>query len=475
MYNFKNNLNMRRDFTFMRRVSMKLMTLCLVFFASVSSAWAGNTKWGDYYATVSAYPTGAGLVYAEAPTGAVTETEDEMSDLYTDMKTPSESVDVKYMYNSTSTTSYFNAYAVPADGWIVAGFSKAKVVTDENEGDETFVFDDSLYDTSNPAYTGLEAAFSDENQSTALGSFPVTPTAQYYALFTHVKPTIAIGQDSLGTVSISKVCNEIGDDVTLTAVPNESKNATFDYWVNKNTQEKITQNPIEVKNIQECAEYEAHFKSDMAITMEFPEEGGYKLVYFDKGYTMPADVVKESTFDFWGISVSNNLQVTEDKSAYYITPGDLYNYLYPKSPHVLYGKGTMTFVEDSEMSPSSSNELVWSGETGVKVADLSVDKKYYSINLEKLQFELLADDAVIDPNTAYFALPTECYTAYEVEDAPSVIYWYDPTTTGIEQVEAEKAAKACANGVYTLDGKRLNTVPTKGLYIVNGKKIVKLK
>ena len=67
----------------------------------------------------------------------------------------------------------------------------------------------------------------------------MAPTAQFYALFTHVKPTIAIGQSPLGTVSISKVCNEIGDDVTLTATPDESKNATFDYWVNMNTQEKI--------------------------------------------------------------------------------------------------------------------------------------------------------------------------------------------------------------------------------------------
>lgn len=466
---------MRRDFTYLRRVSTKLMTLCLVFFASIGSAWAGNTKWGDYYATVSAYPTGAGLVYAEAPTGAVTESEDEMSDLYTDMKTPSESVDVKYMYNSVTTKSAFNAYAVPAEGWIVAGFSQAKVVRDEDEGEDVFVFDDKIYETSNPAYTSLEAAFSDDDQSVALGSYPMSPTAQFYALFTHVKPTIAIGQDSLGTVAISKVCNEIGDDVTLTAVPSEKRNATFDYWVNKNTQEKITQNPLEVKNIQGCAEYEAHFKSDMAITMEFPEEGGYRIVYFDKGYIMPSETVKESTFDFWGVSISNNLKVVDDKSAYYIEPGELYSYLYPQSPHILYGKGIMTFVEDAEMTKSTSNELVWSGADGVNVADLPIDKKYYSVNLEKKQFELLADDAVIAPNTAYFALPVECYTAYEVEDAPSIIYWYNPGTTGIDNVEADKTVQFHTNGIYTLEGKRLNEISGRGLYIINGKKIVKLK
>lgn len=467
---------MRKDFTFLKSASIKLGALALVLLASTGIANAGETKWGDYYATVSAYPTGAGLVYAEVPESYVTESEDEMSDLYTDMKTPAESVDVKFMYNNYDTNTYFYPHAVPSEGWIFAGFSQAKVVRDEVEGEDIFVFNDSIYDTDNPSSnTYLEAGFSDADQTIALTSFPMAPTAQFYALFTHVKPTIAIGQSPLGTVSISKVCNEIGDDVTLTATPDESKNATFDYWVNMNTQEKIAQNPLEVKNIQESAVYEAHFKSDKAITMEFPEEGGYKIVYFDKGYVMPATNVVDNTFDFWGIS-TNNLKVTEDSSAYYIQPGDLRNWLYPGNPHILYGKGLMTFVENDEMQKSNSNELEWSGDNGVNVADLSLDKKYYSVNLEKKQFELLADDAVIAPKTAYFAMPVECYTAHNVEKAPSIVYWYKPeTSTGIEEIQQETATVGNAKGIYSIDGKKMNAIPAKGLYIVNGKKVIKLK
>ena len=467
---------MRKNFTFLKSASIKLGALALVFLASTGIANAGETKWGDYYATLSAYPTGAGLVYAEVPESSVTESEDEMSDLFTDMKTPAESVDVKFMYNDVSTYTPFYPHAVPSEGWIVAGFSQAKVVRDEVEGEDVFVFNDSIYDTDNPSSnTYLDAAFSDADQTIALTSFPMAPTAQFYALFTHVKPTIAIGQSPLGTVSISKVCNEIGDDVTLTATPDESKNATFDYWVNMNTQEKIAQNPLEVKNIQESAVYEAHFKSDKAITMEFPEEGGYKIVYFDKGYVMPATNVVDNTFDFWDIS-TNNLKVTEDSSAYYIQPGDLRNWLYPGNPHILYGKGLMTFVENDEMQKSNSNELEWSGDNGVNVADLSLDKKYYSVNLEKKQFELLADDAVIAPKTAYFAMPVECYTAHNVEKAPSIVYWYKPeTSTGIEEIKPETATVGNAKGIYSIDGKKMNAIPAKGLYIVNGKKVIKLK
>ena len=468
---------MRKNFTFLKSASIKLGALALVFLASTGIANAGETKWGDYYATLSAYPTGAGSVYAEVPESSVTESEDEMSDLFTDMKTPAESVDVKFMYNDVSTYTPFYPHAVPSEGWIFAGFSKAKVVRDEVEGEDVFVFNDSIYDTDNPSSnTYLDAAFSDADQTIALTSFPMAPTAQFYALFTHVKPTIAIGQSPLGTVSISEVCNEIGDDVTLTATPDESKNATFDYWVNMNTQEKIAQNPLEVKNIQESAVYEAHFKSDKAITMEFPEEGGYKIVYFDKGYVMPATNVVDNTFDFYGIDISNNLNVTEDSSAYYIQPGDLRNWLYPGNPHILYGKGLMTFVENDEMQKSNSNELEWSGDNGVNVADLSLDKKYYSVNLEKKQFELLADDAVIAPKTAYFAMPVECYTAHNVEKAPSIVYWYKPeTSTGIEEIQQETATVGNAKGIYSIDGKKMNAIPAKGLYIVNGKKVIKLK
>ena len=299
--------------------------------------------------------------------------------------------------------------------------------------------------------------------------------------------TLGIGGNDFGTFLTWVIADELEKQNTCDEYVKALKellqqggadddDATFDYWVNMNTQEKIAQNPLEVKNIQECAVYEAHFKSDKAITMEFPEEGGYKIVYFDKGYLMPATNVVDNTFDFWGINISNNLNVTEDSSAYYIQPGELSNYLYPGNPHILYGKGLMTFVEDDEMQKSSSNELEWSGDNGVNVADLSLDKKYYSVNLEKKQFELLADDAVIAPKTAYFAMPVECYTAHKVEKAPSIVYWYKPeTSTGIEEIKPETVTVGNAKGIYSIDGKKLNAIPAKGLYIVNGKKVIKLK
>lgn len=73
-------------------------------------------------------------------------------------------------------------------------------------------------------------------------------------------------------------------------------------------------------------------------------------------------------------------------------------------------------------------------------------------------------------------MPVECYTAHNVEKAPSIVYWYKPeTSTGIEEIKPETSTVCNAKGIYSIDGKKLNAVPAKGLYIVNGKKVIKLK
>ena len=193
---------------------------------------------------------------------------------------------------------------------------------------------------------------------------------------------------------------------------------------------------------------------------------------------MPDKVVNELQFSFADISY-NSLHPTDDASGYYLDSYEYSQSLYGNEPHILYGKGTMTFVEDSyyDENTYSSNILKWSGESGCNVKDLTIAKKYYSVDIENKQFHLLADDAVIEPNTAYLALPTETYRAYDLQDAPEDIYWFnqegDPT--GIEAIQAGKLEKAAAQGIYTLDGKKLDKISDKGLYIINGKKVLKLK
>ena len=446
----------------------------ILLLCSTASVFAGGTKYYDYYATLEAYPTGAGKVYAEEPSGSTT-SDDEASDLYSDMRTPAEVVDVKFILSGTSANSTYTAHAIPTEGWIFAGFSVASVV---NDGEfDSFVFNDDIVNYDNPAQMEITAITSEDNEEKAEGSFPFFSEALHYALFTHVAPIVATGQSSLGTVKSSKVCNEIGDNVTLTATPNDETTTQFEYWLNKTTGEKIPTNPLTINNISGTAYYEAHFKSTRAIDIDFPEEGGYKVVYYPKGYDMPDKVVNELQFSFSDISY-NSLHPTDDESGYYL---DCYEYtqnLYGNEPHILYGKGTMTFVENAnyDVDTYSSNILKWSGESGCNVKDLPLVNKYYSIDIENKQFHLLADDAAISPNTVYLALPIETYKAYDLQDAPEDIYWFnqeDPT--GIEAIHANKLEKAAKQGIYTLDGKKLDKISGKGLYIINGKKVLKLK
>ena len=57
--------------------------------------------------------------------------------------------------------------------------------------------------------------------------------------------------------------------------------------------------------------------------------------------------------------------------------------------------------------------------------------------------------------------------------APSIDLYIDNNATGIENVQCSMFNVQCDNAWYTLDGRKLNAQPTKkGLYIVNGKKVV---
>ena len=77
----------------------------------------------------------------------------------------------------------------------------------------------------------MNSKISDKDLNTAQSNFPLSPDTTFYALFTHVAVDICTGQDSLGTAKISKVCNDINDEVTLTATPKNAEHTKFDYWI----------------------------------------------------------------------------------------------------------------------------------------------------------------------------------------------------------------------------------------------------
>lgn len=90
----------------------------------------------------------------------------------------------------------------------------------------------------------------------------------------------ATGGTDLGTVAIDKVVNHPGDEITLTATPAEG--FVFDYWKDAAKGKTIvsTENPW-TTTAQGSTTYYAVFSKEDALTIDFPEEGGFKVIVLD--------------------------------------------------------------------------------------------------------------------------------------------------------------------------------------------------
>lgn len=456
---------MKKIFTKAVRAT-RLMTTMIALVASTGAAFAGGDGYFSYFADLIAYPTGAGTVYADASSSTVPEFDGVE---FKDFTVPSEQVEVKYVAEGSITG--YNATAIPAKGWIFAGFSGAKKDAEGNP-----VFSDSIYTKYNPGYLNVTATMKSDDEASALANFPLVSDTTHYALFTHIAVSVAEGQEDFGTAKISKVCNEIGDKVTLTATPSE-KDATakFEYWLNATTGEKTTQNPLEL-TVADTARYQAFFTSDNGIRINFPEEGGKIAFHADCGYSMPYSMQalkfeNRSDHEEWGSVVAgDSLEYDATSGKCYQEPDTIRYTLYQGETYILYGKGikTLTKYEDATLE-QSYNQLAWSGEEGKKVSELAVTSHYYSVDIDKNEFNLLAADATIAPNTAYLALTNASYEKYGLKEAPGTIYWINPqTSTGIDEITVNGGVSK--KGIYTIDGKKLDRITKTGLYIVDGEK-----
>lgn len=463
----------------MRKISTKsvcagrLAVMILALLIPSVAAFAGGDGYFSYFADLQAYPSGAGTVYATVSSGTVPEPDGVE---FQDFTVPSEKVEVKYV--AQGSISGYNATAIPAEGWIFAGFSGAKKDAEGNP-----VFCDSISTRDNPGYMGVNATMKSDDEATALVNFPLVSDTTHYALFTHVAAAVAEGHEDFGTVKISKVCNDLGDKVTLTATPNpEDATAKFECWLNASTGERSTQNPLEL-TVEGTARYEAFFTSDRGVRLNFPEEGGMMAFHAACGYSIPVsvDVLKfdhRSDYEGWGGMVTGDSLCYDPVSKKcYQVPDTIRYTLYPGETYILVGKGEKTLTKDESITLDQSyNQLAWSGEDGKKVSELSKSSRYYSVDFKNSEFHLLADDAVIAPNTAYLALTCASYEVHGLKEAPQTISWIAPqTSTGISAIEADGGVPGARKGIYTIDGRKLERITKTGLYIVNGEKRFYLK
>ena len=444
----------------MKKFVTSLKAFAILAMLTVAGNAMASSTFYAYYAQVNAAPEGKGTVYATY-------------DVQAEAPTPD-------MYKSSSevqfTAMYGNVYiyAQPADGYQLAGVSTATF----NEAGEAIYNEDNIT-VPGETYTTMyaDSEISGEEEAAVAAMMPMDPNNVYYALFTRVVAKPANEQmNRLGGTAISKVTNDNGDVITLTATPHYDESTKFAYWIKKSTGEKITENPLTI-TVDGMETYEAYFTSDLRVDLDFGAEESYKVWYNDRDAfigdvkTLNFGTNSEwTTYMYDTLNVENNLRYSffETYEAGYMASG--------KTAYLLYGQGVQTIIKDTTAVNSEETTIPESilkyAQTATNVAELPVSAKYYNVNIAERTLTLMDANAAIAEGTLYAAVPVE----YLVEgyEAPATIYWsadevvgQEPVATSINSIKVTEAA-----AIYSLDGKKLAKVTKPGVYVVNGKAVI---
>jgi len=468
----KKRKTMKKIFTSLR--SKRLLLSAAVTMLSAASALAGGTDWYAYKVQASAYPTGAGVVYVN--TEAVSEE------------------DIKWVesteYEFTTSNSFGYGYAKANEGWTLLGFTKdtldadgvlqpvnevAYTISDET-GYASLTFDNGVTSKHFNPETGAEES---DDSMTVAALMPLDPNNGFRALFTRVAAKVNPMQTAMGTVEVDKLLNNIGDHVTLTATASNDF-CTFQNWTLND--EVVSTEPTLTVDVKEAATYVANFTDSRSVTLHFPAEGGYLPFYSNYSYDLHYLLDSYSPFLYYSYE-NDQLVDSLNEAGVRVSHLNLSpsGYMYAgKKGALLYGMGDVTISptdgDEADDDESYSCGLFrWSGDNGVDVATLeqgvdSLDLKYfyYTFNQEKMVFNRITS-GTIAPKSIYMRL-FGSMVAPGLE-APEVIYFdADGFTTGISSVVSRQQT----NGkTYDLQGRPVSTVNRQGIFITDGKKVIK--
>lgn len=465
---------MKKFLTSMR--SKRLMLSAALVMTSALNALAGGTDWYAYKVQAEAYPTGAGLVYV-------------------DVKVLSEE-DIKWAekvdreFTTTDVLGY--GYAKANEGWQLLGFAKDTIDAAGNMYridsvasliDETGIsllnFDKGVTSKSFDPMVGQEVS---DDSLTVAAKMPLEPNNYFRALFTRVAVKVNPLQTSMGKVKIDKLINNIGDQVTITATP-ANDFCSFVNWTCNG--EVVSTEPQLSVTVSKADTYVANFSDSRAVTLHFPAEGGYMPFYSNYNYELHGQLEAYSPMLYYSMIndelVDSVQAVTNQRISHLMGVTSSY-YLQGKKGAILYGQGDVTIAPDgadeaSDDESYSCGLLRWSGEQGVQVETLPTEDAekeltyiYYTFDIDKLQFNHITT-GTIAPNSVYMRIFGNMVGAGL--EAPEVIYYNEDVESqvlGIRDVKGPKAVKK--QGIYTLDGRKVEAPARGGIYVTDGRKII---
>lgn len=453
--------------------SKRLVLTAALTLTTALTALAGGDDWYAYNIQIDAYPTGAGLVYAD---------ENDMS-AYAPAEGAvfKESINVQY----TATATLLNAFAQANEGWYLLGFAKDTLDAEGNvhHVDKiTYKLDELMGYASLPLDGVTSKHWDDEQQTevsddslTLAGLMPLEPNNYFRAVFTHAYATVAKGYEYLATVEADKLANNIGDKVTFTATPLSSF-TTFVNWTKNG--EVVSANPTIEVTVSGVEEYVANFTDSRNITLQFPEEGGYLPFFSEYSYGLEGVGVSACSPSIFEGQENDCLvdMVGED--------GQRVSYLNMTSGNyqtggmtalLLYGYGEVTLVPNDTVAaeePWMEPVFRWTDASGLAVGGLNQSEaKYYAYDQVGQKFNLITDGSIA-PNSLYMVMPDSLMA--EGQPAPAVIYAdetvYNTAVTGINSQMANR--RQAAGKRFDLQGRRADAVNREGIYIFDGKKVI---
>jgi hypothetical protein len=454
-----------------------------MLFAVLSLAAYADTDDNYYwfYDKVEAAPTGKGVIYASSD-------EEPTSD-----SDYAASKEVKFnVYGMSS--SLLNVWAKPAAGYQFVGWFALDA--DMTVNDLTMEYLESA-----DAESQLTVFAAQNSADADTEHYGFEPDATYYGLFAKVKVQAAKGLEEAGTVSISKIANDTGDEVTIEALPAD-EGIDFAYWLNSKG-EKITQNPYKF-TVGEMDTYTAYFTGDKILEIDFGEGKyipfsnklsgligdleGYRIVeaskvfYDDDNHAIEFDETKNA-WGYWDIKEEYDaesdtyVEVSREFIEYtgeiptfdssYKVSSFGYNYIGTDGV-ILYGEGKhfVVLYEDEDSQPWEGSFMVGTSGGSLDLGSLSPYDLDGTTPLNYYVFDgqdfVKTKTGVVPENQCYLVLDGNQYPL------PDKIVFASSEAVGVEEVPTAQPVQF--EGIYTIDGKQV-TAPVKGLNIIGNRKV----
>ena len=448
----------------------KFYSFVLFALLSVSAFAETDDAYYWFYDKVVADPTGKGKVYISD--GPLEDGEFECQD----------DMEFKYVNYGLNTLPVWT-YEEPAEGYQFVGWF-TKPSTEASMADK--VSDGN----------GLSITTTVSSESNDVEYYPFEPEATYYGVFGKVKIQAASAMDNLGTLSISKLANDAGDEITITATP-ASADAEFAYWMDEEGN-KITENPYTF-TVEGIKTYTVYYTGDAVKYIDFGE-GKYIPFSNSRSARLSDGITKyevnsivktfedleghtigyEATENAWGW-IDNEVyddqfnlisyefhpyqgEIPNNIPSYSVS-GSVADYVAGNGA-VLYGKGILPVVlyDDESAYVSDMDKLVATCTGAVDIANLPTKDG----DDNDIVYYVFQENAFVKATSGTVA-KDECYLMLDATDYPLPEKIYldeseDPKV-GVAGVAVKKAP--VFKGVYTINGQQV-TAPVKGLNIVGG-------